>query len=171
MWSAGSDEVRLAFMHWVPQKELFDAPVLQPRDEIILGDSRLQSQQECRSRPGVDDMPHLGLAAAAGCLLELRRIFIIGMNLDGKLVIWKKKFDQQRKFAKLLGVRSTPFRRHIVPGFTERFSRKRAIRNPGLVGGQPRFAERLGQIRFIVKQRRQRMRSPRPRTENRFEAC
>ena len=69
--------------------------------ELLFGDFFPESiVQECL-RPRVQNVPHLGFSVL---MLGLQGVGIVGMHLDGKVVLCVDKLDQDGKFTENLAV-------------------------------------------------------------------
>src|SRR5260370_14977029 len=64
-----------------------------------------------RSIFGGNSVPHFGFSMAAGCLLMHGSVGVVGMHLDGELVVRENKFDENRKIARLRETCSAPLGR------------------------------------------------------------
>ena len=114
-------------------------------------------------------MPHFGFSAAAGALLVLRGVSVIGMHLNGKLVVGKNEFDQNGKFSQRGVARAAPFRRHGVPRLAQSLSGERPIGHARIKSRQPGFTKRLRQIHFFRVPGNERALTPDPRAEEGFK--
>src|ERR1700722_14536787 len=91
------------------------------------------------------------------------------MHLQREHVCRKNEFDEERKFVAFGELRAAPFARHFPPGVTQRFAAKFRRGDTAVESGEPCFAERLCQIRFLREKRGERPSAPDARAENRLE--
>src|SRR5437879_9008217 len=88
-------------------------------------------------------MPHFRLPAPASGFLVDCRICIIGMHLDGELVVRKNEFHKDGEIIRIAATCSAPFRRHLPPCFSQGFSSIRSSNNLAIDTRKPGFADRF----------------------------
>jgi len=121
------DEIRIAGLHRNVRQQIFHGVVRKGPEKLLLVHAGFQPDKNFRAALRPDQMPHLGFSAAAGCLLVLCGVGIVGMHLDGPLVVGKNKFDEHREFSNGGKPPAAPICRHGVPHLAQRFSGKRAL--------------------------------------------
>jgi hypothetical protein len=86
------------------------------RKESLLIHAGLEADEHLGARFRRDRVPHFGFAASASGLFVHRGVGIVGMHLNGELILREDEFHQQWKIARLFELVAAPFRRHLSPG-------------------------------------------------------
>src|SRR4029077_12019670 len=95
------------------------------------------------------------------------RVGIVGVDLDGQLIVGENEFDENRKLCAGSQACSAPIRGHFMPRSAQCFLRKRTCRYFAIDAGEPGLAERLSEMRFLWEKRSERARAPEAWAENR----
>src|SRR5579862_1101378 len=122
---SGGYEKSVARMNVMRMEKFLKRMGGQTLQKSFLGDALFEPSQQFRARLRGDDVPHFGLAAAAGGFFVNGRVRVIGVDLDRKLVLREDKFCEKGKIPLSAQSRAAPISRHFVPCGTEASSRKR----------------------------------------------
>ena len=86
------DEEDVAGLHLVARQDIDDTAVGHLLGVLLGPDLLLEAGQQRGARPGIHDVPHLGLAQLA---VTLAGQFVVGMHLDGEVSGGIDEFHQQ----------------------------------------------------------------------------
>src|SRR5580704_3802897 len=134
-------EKSIARANRVVHKQVFDGPVVDRFDELRFRNPVFEADQQFRPGLGPDDVPHFRFAAATGSLFVLRGKSIVGVHLNGKLILRKNELYEHWKVAQASQARTSPLSGHGLPSFHERMSLEGATGDAAIRCGQPGFAD------------------------------
>ncbi len=116
--------------------------------KTFAGYAGLEPEAEVGAFARGDRVPHFGLADF-GCGFVGASVFVVGMDLHGKLVFGKDEFDEQRDARLTAEAGSRPFRGQSGPGFGQRAPGKSSVCEAALFTRQPDFADGVSARRTI----------------------
>src|SRR5579863_320534 len=100
-------------------KAIFSSAIGDGALKALASDARPQADKHLGMRSSADRIPHFRFSAAASSLLVPRGVFIVRMDLHGKLVFREDEFNQERKGRTTAQISSRPFDGHGGPDIAE----------------------------------------------------